>query len=94
MAMMKRYMEMYRELGNELSRAYTEMERDELVGRFLALRLRHDDRSEHDVMLHYSALKEILRDPQFLEHEAPGDHDPEAVLRAFVDEAGMDDADA
>ena len=90
MAMMKRYLEAYRETGEELSHAYTGMEHDELVGRFLALRFKGEGSDERDLMLRYSVLKEFLRDPQFLEHEALGDHDLESLLRAFANEAGMD----
>lgn len=90
MAMMKRYMEICREMSEELSEAYTGMEHDELVGRFLALRVIHDDDRADDVMLHYLALKELLRDEGFLEHEALEDHDPEVILGAFANEAEME----
>ena len=90
MAMMKRYMEICREMNEELSEAYTGMEHDELVGRLLALRVIHDESRTDDVMLYYLALKELLGDEGFLEHEASEDHDPEELLRAFANEAEME----
>lgn len=91
MAMMKRYMEICREMSEELSEAYTGMEHDELVGRVLALRVIHDESRTDDVMLYYLALKELLCDEGFLEHEALEDHDPEELLRAFANEAEMEE---
>ena len=89
MAMMKRYMEVCREMSEQLSEAYNGMEHDELVGRVLALRVIHDESRTEDVMLYYLALKELLRDEGFLEHEAL--EDPEELLRAFANEAEMEE---
>jgi hypothetical protein len=94
MSMMKRYREICRDLGQELSEAYTgitAMEHDELAGRILGLRVMSDGDRTESMMLYYLVLKELLCSDSFLEFEALEDHDPEVLLRGFVNEAGIDE---
>ncbi len=55
--------------------------------------LPRDESRTDDVMLYYLALKELLRDEGFFEHEALEDHDPEELLRAFANEAELEEED-
>lgn len=67
------------------------MEQDELAGRILGLRVMLDGDRTESMMLYYRVLKELLCSDSFWEFEALEDHDPEVLLRRFVNEAGIDE---